>query len=117
MSARLATAAIIAAIGLLPAAQAQAQGASSARLSPGAERGRQVAERLCAACHAIGPADKGPSAMAPPFRALRMRYNPISLERHIASLAATGYFGMPPQSVSEAEARDVADYIETLREP
>lgn len=88
---------------------------SRAPINPSAERGRQVAERVCAGCHAITETGTSPSAMAPPFRALRMRYNPISMERHIGDLAASGYFGMPRQLISPAESADIAAYIETLR--
>lgn len=90
---------------------------SRAPINPSAERGRQVAERVCASCHAITDKGDSPSAMAPPFRALRMRYNPISMERHIGDLATSGYYGMPRQQVSPAETADIAAYIETLRVP
>lgn len=102
-------------VGLL-AGQAAAQ-PFRAPINPSAERGRQVAERVCASCHAITDKGDSPSAMAPPFRALRMRYNPISMERHIGDLATSGYYGMPRQQVSPAETADIAAYIETLRVP
>ena len=91
-----------------------AQDRTRMTVNPSAERGRQVAERVCAACHAITAQDDSPLAMAPPFKTLRMRYNPISMERHIGALASAGYYGMPPQRLSPGEAEEVAAYIDTV---
>jgi mono/diheme cytochrome c family protein len=94
-----------------------AGGASVGDLGPfaSAERGKQVAERICSSCHAVGPAGDSPSAFAPPFRNLRMRYNPISLQKHIGDIGRNGSYAMPPQPLSGADADDLAAYIEWLR--
>jgi mono/diheme cytochrome c family protein len=80
-----------------------------------AERGQRVAERDCAGCHATGPSGDSPSAFAPPFRNLRLRYNPISLQRHVSDVVKNGVYSMPPQLLSTSDAEDIADYIEWLR--
>jgi mono/diheme cytochrome c family protein len=80
----------------------------------GPDRGRHVAERDCAACHAVGPQGRSPNGGAPPFRELSLRYNPISLEAALHRLARQGHFEMPRGRVSDADAEDLAAYIGSL---
>jgi mono/diheme cytochrome c family protein len=80
-----------------------------------AERGHRIAQIRCAGCHAIESTGASPSIMAPPFRNLRLRYNPISMERHLAELTRTGYADMAPQPIGDDEALAIAAYIEALR--
>lgn len=92
-----------------------APAAGASMVAPREARGAEVAAKLCAGCHAVGPAGGSPSAFAPPFRNLRLRYNPISLERHLAEIARAGVYDMPPQGLSASDAEAVAAYIEQLR--
>ncbi|MBS0360316.1 MAG: c-type cytochrome, partial [Proteobacteria bacterium] len=55
-----------------------------------ADRGGELAARDCAACHATGLTGASPDSDAPPFRAMRMRFNPISLERRLERLPRSG---------------------------
>lgn len=79
-----------------------------------ADRGAQVAARSCAACHAVGPAGASSDGNAPPFRALRMQFNSISLERRLERLPQSGHPRMPPQPLSHDDASDLVAYIQTL---
>lgn len=99
-----------AAVATAPQGRAPNNGRSAA-----VERGQEIAETYCSACHSVGPAGASPSAFAPPFRNIRLRYNPISLERHLADVVKNGAYSMPPQMLSDAAAEDVAAYLEWLR--
>ena len=93
-----------------PAASVPAAAIPAAR-----EQGARLAAQICAACHAVGPSGDSTSPMAPPFRNLRLRYNPISLERHIADIAKSGVYAMPAQPLTPSDAEAIAAYIEWLR--
>lgn len=53
---------------------------------PSRDRGRSIAERECAHCHAVGRTGTSPHVKAPPFRDLPKRY-PV---RHLAEALAEG---------------------------
>lgn len=80
----------------------------------GVARGAHVAERDCASCHAVGPSGASPAAEAPTFRALRLRYNPISLEQRLGRLPSSGHPAMPPRSLAGTDVADLVAYIQTL---
>ncbi|MGZ3375109.1 MAG: c-type cytochrome [Phenylobacterium sp.] len=77
-------------------------------------RGAHVAALECAACHAVGPTGESPAADAPTFRDLRLRYNPISLERRLSALPASGHPVMPPRALGAADVSDLVAYIQSL---
>ncbi|MBS0332915.1 MAG: cytochrome c [Proteobacteria bacterium] len=79
-----------------------------------ADRGGQLADRACAACHATGLKGPSPNGDAPPFRALRLRYNSIALERRLEQLPQSGHPPMPLPPLSQDDAADLAAYIQTL---
>ena len=60
-------------------------------LSPSIARGREAAQRQCARCHAIGVDGESPTARAPTFRDIRVRYAGFSLERELEASAAVGH--------------------------
>ena len=101
----LATAALLL-LGTLQAATAQSPGA--------AERGRAVAERACAGCHAIG-ADQPANAQnaGPPFRVLAAR--PDQSAQRLHSLIMTPHRPMEGVPLSLAEVDDLVAFILTLR--
>jgi mono/diheme cytochrome c family protein len=78
-----------------------------------AERGHVVAQRLCAACHAVEPGGASPSAKAPAFGSVEMRHT-AGLEGRVADLTRLGHYGMPPVALSPQEVSDVTAYIEGL---
>lgn len=90
-----------------------------------AERGRRTTERLaCAACHEIPgvawPQGRVGGSLAGfgtrPLIAGRFRNQPDVLVRWLRDAPALDpSTGMPPMPLSDAEARDVAAYLYTLR--
>lgn len=83
----------------------------------GVERGRDLAEQRCGACHALGLSGESRQAMAPPFRDLDLRFSTIGLERRLAELDRPGHGEMPPMRLTADEARDLTAYIASLAAP
>jgi mono/diheme cytochrome c family protein len=81
---------------------------------PALARGAWVAERDCAQCHAVRAEGKSPNSNAPTFREIRLRFNPISLERRLHPMPAEGHDAMPPRSLSAADVPDLVAYIQSL---
>ena len=79
-----------------------------------AEFGRDLAERECSRCHALGLAGESPRMDAPPFRDMRIRYNQLSFQRRMQEIAEGGHSAMPPLRIETSDARNVAAYIESL---
>jgi len=102
--------ALMGAAAFAAAGSACAQGAADLSVT----RGAHVAVRDCASCHAVGPAGDSPAADAPTFRALRLRFNPISLEQRLSALPARGHPVMPPRALSASDVPDLVAYIQTL---
>lgn len=84
---------------------------------PAVERGHDLAMRRCAECHAIGYGRESPDGDAPRFVDLRMRYNLLSLEKHLAGIPWGEHAGMPPVGLTEGDRADLSAYIESLRSP
>lgn len=97
----------IAALALAGCASRQVQPPSTV------QRGHAVAQRACAACHAVEPGRNSPATKAPAFGSLEMRHT-AGLEGRVADLARSGHYGMPPQALTPEEARDIVAYIESL---
>ena len=97
-------------IGLTPGVSQAAPAAAD----PALARGAHIALRDCSACHAVALADRSPNPGAPPFSVLRLRYNPISLERRLATFPRFGHEAMPPRSLAETDVADLAAYIQSL---
>jgi mono/diheme cytochrome c family protein len=81
---------------------------------PALERGAWVAQRDCAQCHAVGLEGRSPNSNAPTFREIRLRFNPISLERRLHPMPVQGHDAMPPRSLSVADVPDLVAYIQSL---
>jgi cytochrome c len=88
--------------------------ANQATADAGALRGRQVAARECAGCHAIDQNSDSPSFSAPPFRDIRRRYNRISLAREFVAIGQGGHYQMPPTQISSSDGADLIAFIESL---
>jgi hypothetical protein len=54
--------------------------------SPQAQRGMMFARTYCATCHSIDKLSPSPLTLAPPFRALHLRYPVESLEEALAEV-------------------------------
>jgi mono/diheme cytochrome c family protein len=77
------------------------------------QRGRQIAERLCVACHAVEPGKASSDPRAPAFGSLEMRHT-ASLEGRVGELTRRGHYSMPPIGLNEAEIRELVAYIASL---
>jgi len=78
-----------------------------------APRGRALAERWCAKCHAIAPGRQGPEPGIPSF--MRMAADPENTRSALRQFITMPHFEMPPQSLTTAEIDDVIAYILSLR--
>lgn len=94
-------------------APSAAVGAAAPRYTASEQRGHDLAVRRCAGCHTVG-LDDGGASEGPSFRALSVRYNPVSLERRFSEVSAHGADRMPPVGFTTSEAEDLAAYMATL---
>ena len=76
-----------------------------------AERGKEIANRLCAECHAVEKHGSSPHQDAPAFRTLASRWPLENLEESLAEGIVTGHPDMPPY---EFEPDDIAALIDHL---
>jgi mono/diheme cytochrome c family protein len=77
-------------------------------------KGRALAQRNCAMCHAIGPHGASPNPTAPPFRDLHKRFAMDDLEAGMLSDLLAGHPSMPEFRLSPAEVHDLLDYLKSL---
>jgi cytochrome c len=77
-------------------------------------RGRLIAERDCAACHAPGRAGPSRVAAAPAFRELHKRYDVEDLAEALAEGIVTGHPAMPSKPYPPDDVRDLIAYLHTL---
>jgi cytochrome c len=80
------------------------------------QRGQQLAEKLCAHCHAIGKWQRSPLAGAPPFRQLEIRIDFEELQQRLQEGIISGHPAMPTFILSAAEARALIIYLKAIRE-
>jgi len=76
--------------------------------------GRRIAERDCAACHAVKPGDVGPSPVeaAAPFQLVARM--PSSTELALRVFLRTSHAGMPNLQFTEQEIDELVAYIISL---
>ena len=91
--------------------------AAAAELSQEVQRGRAIAERHCATCHAVGRSGPSPYASAPPFRTLHERYDVEALAEALAEGIVVGHGGarqMPQFMLAPAAIDDLLAYLKSL---
>jgi cytochrome c len=81
------------------------------------KRGRVLAVRLCAQCHAIGKNDASPRVTAPPFRRLEQRLNLDTFASRLRQGLMTGHYDMPEFRFSREDARALVAYLRTIQGP
>ena len=74
-----------------------------------------MADRLCAACHAIGAVGASPEAQAPAFRRLGERYPPGFLAEAFAEGIVVGHPAMPQFELQPDEIDDLIAYLEWVQ--
>ncbi len=95
----------------LAAASAAGGGAHAASVS----HGRQLAQRNCGMCHAIGPTGESRHKAAPPFRTLSQRYPIEMLAEALAEGMLTGHPDMPEFRFDPPEIQDLIAYIKSVQ--
>jgi cytochrome c len=78
-------------------------------------RGKHIAQRFCARCHAIGEAGASPMGLAPPFRDLSKRYPIENLQEALAEGIVVGHPAMPPFTFEPREIDALLTYISGLK--
>lgn len=68
----------------------------------------------CAQCHAIDRVSESPLTIAPPFRALHLKYPVETLARHFAEGIITGHPTMPQFRLDPGQIADLLAYLKTL---
>lgn len=82
--------------------------------SPNADRGRDLLERLCSNCHAVGANDKSRHPSAPPFRQVMKRYKAETLAEALAEGLSTGHPDMPEFSFEPEQVGAIIEYLDGL---
>jgi mono/diheme cytochrome c family protein len=87
----------------------------SAPASEMVRQGRDVASRLCAACHAIERGERSPIAAAPAFRRMASRVDLDRMSERLQSGIVVGHPEMPSFVLKEQEALALVAYIKSLQ--
>ena len=77
--------------------------------------GRQIADNLCARCHAIGLEGDSPHADAPPFRTLSEKYPVRMLEEALAEGITVGHEDMPEFQLEADQVEQLIVYLESIQ--
>jgi mono/diheme cytochrome c family protein len=85
-----------------------------AQMSDEAKAGREIAERFCARCHAIGAEGKSPHESAPPFRQIVAKGNVESLEEALGEGIVVGHPDMPQFQFSPGNVGALVAYLKSL---
>ncbi len=76
--------------------------------------GRELAEEMCGACHAIGPDDETGNAEAPTFSDIAGRYSVWNLQEALAEGIVVGHEDMPEFTLSPEQINALLSYMDTL---
>ena len=82
--------------------------------TPLEQHGRALAERMCSACHAVGPRDNSPHAGALPFRALDRRVDLDTFTDQLREGLVVGHPDMPTFRFSREDARAFLLYLSAM---
>jgi cytochrome c len=86
-------------------------------LSAQERRGRVLAVRLCAQCHAIGRSDVSARPTAPPLRHLHKRVNLDTFASRLRQGLMSGHYDMPEFRFSREDARAMVAYLRSIQRP
>ena len=81
------------------------------------ERGRTLAERMCAQCHAIGRTGASPHVGAPAFRALNRRVDLDSFMDRLREGLMADHPDMPTFRFGREDARAFVLYLRSIQAP
>ena len=108
MSDRLKAQALALVVLALFAAYARAQGTQT-------DVGRDIAQGLCASCHAIGRAERSPNPTAPAFRHIEPRVDLTELIVRLQDGLIAGHPEMPVFKLNEPQARALVAYMRSIQ--
>lgn len=80
-----------------------------------AVEGRQVAEQLCASCHAIDLGKTSPNPAAPPFGEVLDRYGADALARDLDNAVPISHLRMPTFYLGDGHAEDLVAYLRAMK--
>jgi len=78
------------------------------------QEGKNLAQKNCAWCHAIGAQGKSPNSLAPPFRDLKRRHPLLALREPLERGIAAPHEAMPKFEVTEAQIESLVAFINSL---
>ncbi len=79
--------------------------------------GRELAQKHCSSCHAIGKAGPSVHPEAPPFRELAQSYPPDALAESLIEGIMTGHPDMPVFVFGEKETDALVAYLNSIQDP
>jgi mono/diheme cytochrome c family protein len=79
------------------------------------QRGKQLAQRLCGDCHAIGQSGASPLPAAPRFRTLDDRIDLSALPRRIQDGLLSGHQDMPMFRFTRDDADALVAYMRSVQ--
>jgi mono/diheme cytochrome c family protein len=85
---------------------------ASAALAADADNGERLAQRWCASCHVVTPAQQTANADAPPFETIAKTFG--SNAERLAFFLLEPHPKMPNMALTRNEASDIAAYIGKL---
>ncbi|HTS39000.1 MAG TPA: cytochrome c [Xanthobacteraceae bacterium] len=86
-------------------------------LSAAEKRGRTLAVRLCAQCHAIGKTDASPRRDAPLLRHLGERVDLDTFQARLRGGLMSGHHEMPAFRFSREDAHAFVSYLRSIQKP
>jgi mono/diheme cytochrome c family protein len=81
-----------------------------------ADQGQDLAQRLCASCHAIGRGERSPIPVAPAFRRIEPQVDLEQMVERLQNGLIAGHPEMPVFVLKENEARALVAYMKSLRD-
>ena len=84
--------------------------------SPAAQRGLTLVRANCAGCHAVDKFSESPLKVAPPFRALHVKYPIESLRLPLREGVLTSHPTMPVFRLDPGQVEDIIAYLKTLEQ-
>ncbi|MGA7325244.1 MAG: cytochrome c [Rhodomicrobium sp.] len=78
------------------------------------EVGRQIAQRFCARCHAVGAQDTSANPDAPPLRVIAAKRDAAGLEQALGEGIIVGHPAMPQFQFSHEDVSSLTAYLKSL---
>ena len=85
-----------------------------AQMTEQAKAGREIAERFCTRCHAIGNEAQSPHESAPPFSKIVAKGNVQNLEEALGEGIVVGHPDMPQFQFSPQNVGALIAYLKSL---